>query len=112
MNLKYSFDILVLRRRSFPATKRRGDEVSQRQNDWRQNVPATKWLATKCPRDEMASDEVSLRRMASDETAATKGGVPRQKVFKKSVKVLFKGICKKLARNYSRNDAKRLQRTT
>ena len=30
-----------------PAMKRRGDEKSQRQNDWRQSVPTTKWLATK-----------------------------------------------------------------
>ena len=59
MNLKYSFVILVLRRRSVPETKRQGDELSQRQNDWRQSVLATKWLAAKCPGNEMASDETA-----------------------------------------------------
>ena len=46
-----------------PATKRpldetAGDEVSPRRNGRRRSVPATKWLATKCPRHEMAGDEV------------------------------------------------------
>ena len=72
MNLNYAFDILVLRRLSVTATKRRGNEVSQRQNDWRQSVPATKWLARKCPRDEMAATKCPRDEMASDETAATK----------------------------------------
>ena len=72
MNLKYAFVILVLRRPSVPATERRGDEVSRRQNDWRQRVPAMQWLARKCPRDEMAATKCPRDEMASDETAATK----------------------------------------
>ena len=63
----------------------------------RQSVPATKWRATKCPRDKMAGDEVSPWRngwrrsvpvtkclvtkctrdkMAGDEMAVTKADVP------------------------------------
>ena len=52
MNLKCSFVILVLHRRSVPTTKWRGDKmtgskVSSRRHGWRLSVPATKWLATK-----------------------------------------------------------------
>ena len=38
------------------------DDVSLRQNGGRQSVPATKWLATKCPCNEMAGDKLYLRR--------------------------------------------------
>ena len=38
------------------------DEVSPRRNGRGRSVPATKWLVTKCTRDEMAGDELSTRR--------------------------------------------------
>ena len=57
------------------------DETSKRLNGWRRIVPATKRLATNCTGDETAGDEVpprwnGRRRNGSDETAATKKGVP------------------------------------
>ena len=37
-------------------------KVFPRRNGLRRSVSAMKWLATKCPRNEMPGDEVSLRR--------------------------------------------------
>ena len=57
MHLYLHMDVFVLHPRR-PSTKC----MSPRRNGWRRSVPATKWLATKCPRDEMPGDEVSTRR--------------------------------------------------
>ena len=70
-----SFVVLVVHRRSIPATKwlatkgpryeTAGDELYPRQNRRRRSVPATKWQATK-----------QRRRNGGDKTAATKGVYP------------------------------------
>ena len=75
----------------------------------RRSVPATKWRATKCPREEMAGDEVSLRRKGrrrnggdemavakrrrwngGGETAATKGGCTLIRISSKKEEQLWK----------------------
>ena len=66
-----SFVVLVVRGRSALGAK------------WRRpSVPAAKWRAAKCPRDETAGDEVyprrnGRRRNSGDETAAINGGEER-----------------------------------
>ena len=75
-----SLVILIVRRRSVPATKWRarkcprdkmaGDKVSLRRNGWRQTVPVTKRLAMNCPRDEMQAMK-RRRRNRGNERACT-----------------------------------------
>ena len=95
MPLYYEFKMFVRHPRpastKCPCGKMAGDEVCQRQNDWWQSVPTTKWLATKCPRDEMASDEVPRNEMASDEMTATKW-LRRKGVYPAGTAMQFLGV--------------------
>ena len=60
-------------RRIPPSSSCSSDKASPQRNGRRRSVPATKWQATKCPRDEMVGDKVYPRRNGGDEMTRRNG---------------------------------------
>ena len=69
MHLYLHMDVFILHPPR-PSTKC----MSPRRNSWQRSVPAMKCQAKKCPRDEMAGDEVSTRQNGRQRNDGDKKG--------------------------------------